>query len=103
MAAYRSRFDEILAVAEARAEMVVAKAAADIEAGAKTRARVDTGAMKNGWQTRGTRLEREVFNPVHYAVFHEFGTRHMSAQPMVIPALEEARPGFLAALRQVFK
>lgn len=92
--------------AEQLAGMVVAKTAADIEAGAKARTppRIDTGAMLNGWQARQVGdLEWEVVNGVEYSKFNEYGTRHMAPHPMIIPSAEEARPGFEAAVGQVFQ
>lgn len=99
-----SRLDGIARQAERQAAAAVQKTAQDVEAGAKARSRVDTGAMRNAWQAvpRGP-YEAEVVNGVDYAIYHEYGTRHMSAQPMAVPAAEAARDGFERALRRAFE
>lgn len=93
----------------ARLEQVVEKTLEDVTNGAKSRSRVDTGAMRDGWTNTGAKIERagsqmmivgEVYNPVDYTIHNEFGTWKMQAQPMAIPALDEATPGFVAAVEQ---
>jgi uncharacterized protein YfaP (DUF2135 family) len=84
----------------ALAALIVNKTALDIMAGAQARSRVDTGAMKNGWRVvdGDDEYSKQVVNSVEYSKYHEYGTRHMSAQPMAVPAAEEARPSFEAAV-----
>jgi HK97 gp10 family phage protein len=75
----------------------------DIESGAKQRARVDTGAMRAGIQGRMTSdHEGRVEALVEYTIYNEFGTRHMAAQPMLIPAAEAARESFVLAVREAW-
>jgi HK97 gp10 family phage protein len=98
-----SRIPQIIAESEHRASQIAQKTISDIEAGAKARSRVDTAAMKNAWQaemngeTSGT-----VSNPVEHTIYNEYGTRHMGAQPMLAPAVEEAAPEFEAAAGQLY-
>jgi hypothetical protein len=102
---YKSNLPAIVAQANALAAVIVEKTATDIAAGAKERTppRVDTSAMLNGWEAKEVGdLEWEARNPVEYTIYNELGTRHMAAHPMLIPAAEEARPGFEAAMGQVF-
>jgi hypothetical protein len=83
-----------------KASRVVRKTAHDIEAGAKARSREDTGAMKGGWQTEPvSELEAIVYNGVEHVLYNEYGTAHMSAQPMATPAAEAARGPFIDAMR----
>lgn len=99
-----NRLPEISAALRPRASQIVRKTALDIEAGAKARSRVDTGNMKNGWQTEmESDLTAVVYNNVEYVIYHEYGTYKMAAQPMAGPAAEEVRPSFEAAMRQLFK
>lgn len=103
---YQSNIPEIIARAEARAELVVAKTATDIAAGGKERTppRVDTGAMLNGWEAVPVgEYEWEARNGVKHTIYNEYGTRHMAPHPMIIPSAEEAREPFIEALRQVFQ
>lgn len=58
------------------------------------RSRVDTGTMQGGWQSENFGLEGVVFNLVAHTVHNEYGTVHMSAQPMLRPAIEITRPEF---------
>lgn len=104
MARWTSRVPQITANAERKAALAVAKTALDVETGAKERSRVDTGQMREGWETveHGPH-EREVVNPVEHTIHNEFGTVNSPAQPMATPAAEAARPGFEAALREAYQ
>jgi HK97 gp10 family phage protein len=97
----RSRIPQVVAAATAKAAMATAKAALDIEAHAKTRAPVDTGALKNAIAASGSGLEWRVDSPVHYSVYQEFGTSRMAAHPYMVPAVEIVRPRYLAALKAI--
>lgn len=99
-----SRIPEMIAVAEAETQAATLKTARNIVAGAKARSRVDTEAMKMGWQfRRGLESKTyEVFNPVYYTVFNEYGTVNMTAQPMLTPAVEEARQEFPNEIRDIW-
>lgn len=100
---YRSHIPQKLAQAEERAVQVVEKTARDIEAGCKIRSRVDTGQMKNGWAAVPFGpMTWEVANHVEHVIYNEYGTRHMSAQPMLGPSVEQARPAFEAAISRIF-
>lgn len=98
-----SRIPVITAEAQRRASRAVRRAEASIERRAKERSRVDTGNMRGGWQHEmmGS-TEGRVFNLVSYAIFHEYGTVNVSAQPMLRPAIEETRPEFEADMRGAF-
>lgn len=99
-----SRIPKIVAESAMKASLVVHKTAHDIEAGAKERSRVDTGQMQSGWQTaiHGA-FEAEVGNAVEHSIFNELGTETMSAQPMLIPAVEAARGPFERAMATVYR
>lgn len=88
---------------EGRASQVVRKVAHDIKAGAIERTvRVDTGAMKGGYDVEmDGPLTAVVFNYQHYHIYQELGTRFISASPMLGPAAEEQRAPFLAAMAQI--
>lgn len=68
---------------------------------------VDTGALRAGWQTRSRRTpnggEVEVFNPVPYAGFVEYGTRRQRAQPMLRPAINKVLPKLKERIRRYGK
>lgn len=99
-----SRIPQIVAEAERRAGLVVEKTITDIEAGAKTRSRVDTGQMRSGWTSEMTGpFEGIAYNPVAHSIYNELGTEKMPAQPMLIPSVEEARDPFLMAMSQVYR
>lgn len=88
-----------------RAGQVVRKVALDIVAGARVRTppRVDTGAMMGGYMAEedGDELSYVVSNTQEYQIYHELGTRHMSAHPMLIPAAEDNREPFRRAMQKV--
>lgn len=88
-----NRFPDIAMSLRPKVELVIRKTCADIVAAAIARTlRVATGAMKAGYRfARRTDLEYYVYNLMHYHIYHELGTIHMAAMPMLIPALELMR------------
>lgn len=64
-------------------------AAESVKEGAARRSRVDTGRMRAGWEVEGGRGEYRVKNDVPYTVYNEYGTVHMTAAPMLHPAIDE--------------
>ncbi len=78
--------------------------AKDIQKAAKARSRVDTGLMKRSWQVAEVDDDTsQVGNTVEHSRFNEYGTRHMSAQPMLIPAVEAARKPFVQRIRKAYE
>lgn len=83
---------------------VVAKTGFDVVAIEQELSRKDTGAMANGWQFEMTGATEGInSNPVNYTPVHEFGSEKIAAQPMQAPALDQAKPGFVAAVSEVLK
>jgi hypothetical protein len=90
-----NRLPALAAAYSQRAGREVRTALFNIESGCKQRSRVDTGAMRAGWQSQMTGpTEGEVFNPVEHTIFNEVGTVSMPAQPMAHPAADAEKPGF---------
>lgn len=87
--------------AQLKATQVVAKAAHDVEATAKTLAPVDTGALRNSISTSLRGASAEVGPTVNYAPYVEFGTSRMAPQPYMGPAADRVEPGFVAAMEQL--
>ena len=80
------------------------KAVMDIEGRAKGRAPVDTGFLRSSIQGSMTgETEGRVDALAHYAVFVEFGTSRMGAQPYLIPAAEEVAPVYKQAVKAAVK
>lgn len=81
---------------------IMNKAGADIEAGAKNRAPVATGALKSSIsrssQWRGDVFTVEIGPTVNYGAFVERGTSQNRAQPYLRPATDAVLPGMRAAL-----
>ena len=99
-----SRLGEIAEQSIPKASMVVRKTAFDVAAGAARRSRVDTGAMRSGWTPEIDGVtSATVRNSQQYAIYNEYGTTRMSAQPMARPAAEEARGPFIHAMGRIFK
>jgi len=98
-----SRLSQIADDAEDRTEAAVERTVFAVEGGAKRRARVDTGGMRAGLQGRKTdRFGGVVEGLAAHTIYNEYGTRHMSAQPMLTPAAEDAREPFYRALREAW-
>lgn len=89
-----------------KAKDVVRKSAFAVERGAKVRAPVDTGNLRNSINTTlfGTGLTgtspigAEIGPEVRYGEFVERGTWKMAPQPFLGPAFDEVEPSFVAAL-----
>lgn len=97
-----SDLGEIARTMGAKAQVIVDKTAADVEAGAKMRAPVDTGYLKSSINAHPVEpVHAEVTVGAEYGRYVELGTRHMAAQPYFTPAIEVARPGFEAAARRI--
>lgn len=97
-----SRLPQIAAQMPAKAGAVVQKTVMDVEAGARSAAPVDTGALQNSIQGRMTgQLDGEVTTGLEYSMYVEYGTYKMAAQPYLVPAAEQARGPFIAAMKQI--
>lgn len=59
---------------------------------ARQHSRIDTGDMIQGWQWNDTNAGGILFNDVEHTIYNEYGTVHMSAQPMARPAAEQVFP-----------
>ena len=117
-----NNFDQVFADIDDTVNKLVRKTAFDAQASAQGHSRVRYGFMKNAWyvRTEDDSTYQSLSTPKGYAefpeveptnhneawivggmahtVFNEFGTIHMSAQPMITPAIEEVREPFLDAL-----
>ena len=95
--------EEAAADVKARVSRVVRASAHNIEAGAKSRAPVDTGNLRNSYLTRARAGEpyAEVINTANYAPYVEYGTsRGTPAQPSLGPATDHEAPAFYEAVQQ---
>lgn len=82
-------------------ERVIAAHALQCEALAKTKAAVDTGALRNSIQAQPVNsLEWEVGPAVDYGIFVELGTVKQAPQPYMTPAAEAVSGPFIAAMRR---
>lgn len=100
----RQRYATIAKGMKPAASALVKRTLFDIEAGCKERSRVDTGQMRNGWQaSMDGDLSGTVSNSVDHAIYNEYGTARMSAQPMLHPSMDAARPRFEAGLKDILK
>ena len=88
-------------------ERIVAKYALLIERDAKGLAPVDTGALRDSithvLEGMAARVIAGEGLPDARAIFNEFGTSRMAAQPFMVPALEMHRAAFIAELRGLLR
>lgn len=100
-----SHFPAIVRHADRAAQRAVDSAGYRIEAGSKIRARHRTGFMRGEiqWVSGPGDHEGQVVAGANYTIYHEYGTRYMTAQPMLRPALEDARPLFEQDLRDAYR
>lgn len=99
------KFPQIAAEMPKKTSQIVRKAAFDIEAQAKNRVPVDTGALKNSISTEfeNNGLTGIIAPHMEYATYVEFGTKRISAQPYMTPAAEAVAPAFVAAMKQMLQ
>jgi HK97 gp10 family phage protein len=113
-----NHFDDFFTFYDEAVRKTVKAAAFKIERGAKQRAPVDTGFLRNSIYVKtetdsdnrvsGAEAFPEVDIPEHnaayiavgarYGIFVEYGTSRMGAQPFFTPAIEAEREPFFKAL-----
>jgi HK97 gp10 family phage protein len=97
-----NHFDEIARRLPEATRAVVVETALEIEAMAKVYVPVDTGTLKNSIQSAPeSDTVMVVYTPMDYSIFVEWGTVNAPAQPYLTPAAEQARPRFMAAMRDL--
>ena len=86
-----------------RAQVVVRKTAADIEASGKRNAPVDTGHLRGSISTTTSigGLSAEIGPTASYGAYVEFGTRRMRPQPFMRPAADHHFPEFTEAVARL--
>lgn len=91
--------EKLQASVKARAEVILWKVAGEIQAEAiKRTQRIDTGAMKSGWRVeKSAELQLTIYNTQEYAIYHELGTKRMSAMPMLSPGIMKYRQKLVKA------
>lgn len=100
----RLRLKQLSMQAQRRAAIVVAKTATDVEAGAKNHCPVDTGYLKGSIQARQTGpAEWEIRVGAEYGIYVHDGTLAQRPRPFLSQAVEDARPGFEAAVNQLLR
>lgn len=82
---------------------LVQASAATVERTAKQRAAVDTGAMRSSIHTQSGDggMSATIAPGVSYAVYVEYGTRRMAAQPFMGPAFQQVIPMFVEGVAQL--
>jgi HK97 gp10 family phage protein len=84
--------ERIAASIGGNADQALSAVAFQVEAEAKVRAPVDTGALKNSIHAeRKRRGLYWVADGVEYGIYQELGTSRMAAQPFLVPAVEAVR------------
>lgn len=83
----------------------VGESALRIQEGAKKRAPVDTGALRNSITVDfyEVGLAAQIGPHMPYAPYVEHGTRKMAAQPFLGPAFHEERPKFEQGIKKAIK
>jgi HK97 gp10 family phage protein len=95
-------FDSILSQLGNGAHDAVMETAFEVEAGAKRDAPVDTGNLRNSYQTEEVgRAQAVVYTVTEYAPHVEFGTSRMAAQPHLGPSAEAQRPLLIQRIQRV--
>lgn len=78
------------------------RASLRVERRAKKYAPWDTGYMSMTiYSYMENTLSAVIISPAYYSIFVELGTRYMSAQPFIYPALQEEKPIYFANLARI--
>ncbi|WWT39948.1 hypothetical protein [Microcystis phage Mae-JY09] len=93
-----SRLTAIASASPAIIARALAATAFKVEGAAKRNAPVDTGNLRGSIAASGHGLRWRVTAAAEYALYVELGTRKMSAQPYLVPALRQEMPSLLKAL-----
>lgn len=97
-----NRFPQIADALAYDADLLVRKAAMDIEAHSKMRAPVDTGILRGSIQAAAVAPKHwRVTVGAEYGIYLEYGTRFMAPQPYFQPAIDTVWPSFQSAMRRV--
>lgn len=101
MTILRSDLTKIAGQAGEAARRALLQTGADIVDMTKQLAPVDTGRLKQSYgAVPVSSQEVHVGTAVEYAIYQEYGTSRMSAQPHLTPAFLQATPTFEARLKQ---
>jgi len=96
--------DKLAASLNMETDRVIASAAFQVEAEAKARAPVKTGAVKNSINTKPIgKCVYWVSDGVDYGIYQEFGTHRMSAHPFMMPAVEKVRKQLDKMFAEIFR
>lgn len=99
-----SRIERNREAAPSEVDNVLRMSALRIERLSKQNAPVDTGYMRNGiFMEREGSGKFKVTSPAGYSVYVELGTRKMSPQPFLGPAVRQERPVLLNKLNRMFR
>lgn len=95
-------FDAILSQFADDVDDETMRTALQIEADTKRAAPVDTGNLRNSYQTEKTgRGSAAVYTNTEYALFVEMGTSKQAAQPHLGPAAENQRYDYIERIRRI--
>jgi len=95
--------DAIAKGLDKNSDQVLASVAFQVEAEAKVRAPVDTGALKNSIHTEKKKQGLYwVADGVEYGIYQELGTHKMSAHPFMKPAVEKVQQYLADLYRKLF-
>ena len=94
-----NRIPEMSGEVKRKGEALVAETARKVATDAARRAPVRTGRLRNGIRPDVNGLAGFVTSEAPYSHFVEYGTSRMGAKPFMWPAVEAARPDYLAAWR----
>ncbi len=94
---------QVAASVDGAVERACQETAEAVKAEAQSRARVDTGAMRDSIETTvsGGSGRRTITASigVDYGIYHELGTSRISAQPMLRPAIDQEAPKLTQRIR----
>lgn len=94
-----TRLPAIASAAPGVVSRALAAMAFKVESRAKQIAPIDTGNLRASIGASGAGLRWRVTAAAEYSLYVELGTRRMSAQPYLVPALRQEVPMMLHALR----
>jgi HK97 gp10 family phage protein len=98
---YTTKIPALIGESEAKASMIIRKAAFDILADAHRTVPVKTGHLKASGNVEADGLTATIRFDADYAAYVELGTRHMPPRPYLRPAFDRIVPVMMQALKTV--
>ena len=99
----KNRIPQVINEMTTNAAQAVSETIAEAGQRAKALARVDTGEMRGSVRGTVDGLKGVLETDVEHSIYNEYGTRFLSAQPFMGPAMEAVRGRFHRRMEKILR